>query len=379
MKWPTVPLGELTTVFSGFAFKSDRFNRSGTGLPLVRIRDVKGGNTETFYDGEFAERFVVSDGDLLVGMDGEFNCAPWTGGRALLNQRVCRVSASDKRLDQHYLRRYLPIALKVIERRTSFVTVKHLSPKDITAIAIPLPPLPEQQRIAAILDQADALCRLRRQSLLQLNTLTRSIFEDRFGGLEPVVLFEEIVSDTLIGLVRGADDFGEDFEIPYVRMDAISRSGEYLPEKVQRTNATDEECSRYALQTGDMLFNTRNSRELVGKTAIYRGTEQTIFNNNLMRIRFEEEWESVFVESFFRSGEGRRMLEKRKSGTTSVWAVYWSQLKTLKLPRVSSKEQLSYRSAVETVWQKKDVLEAHAKHLDVLFASLQHRAFRGEL
>ena len=60
-----VALGELVEILSGFAFKSEQFNSDGEGLPLVRIRDVKPRTSQTYYKGEFQEKFVVKDGDLL--------------------------------------------------------------------------------------------------------------------------------------------------------------------------------------------------------------------------------------------------------------------------------------------------------------------------
>ena len=102
-------------------------------------------------------------------------------GRRDLNQRVCRIKSCGGELDDGYLSHFLPGALKRIEDATPFVTVKHLSVKDIRDIEIPLPPLAEQQRIAAILDQAEALRAKRRHALTQLDTLTQSLFLDLFG------------------------------------------------------------------------------------------------------------------------------------------------------------------------------------------------------
>jgi type I restriction enzyme S subunit len=142
-------LGELVEILSGFAFDSEKFGDSGD-MPIVRIRDVIRGHSSTFYNGEFDKKYVLRDGDMLIGMDGEFNLAKWQGGPAVLNQRVCRISASSGILDDGYLFRFLPSALKAIENVTPFVTVKHLSVKTIRDIEIPLPPLPAQRRIAVL-------------------------------------------------------------------------------------------------------------------------------------------------------------------------------------------------------------------------------------
>ena len=147
---PLVQLGELIDILSGFAFRSECFDNDD-GFPLIRIRDVVPGNTKTRFRGEYDPAFVVVAGDILIGMDGEFNIARWRGEPALLNQRVCRIRSANERLDEDYLFRFLPGALKKIERVKSFVTVKHLSVKDMRSIYIPLPPVSEQRRIAAIL------------------------------------------------------------------------------------------------------------------------------------------------------------------------------------------------------------------------------------
>ena len=173
-------LGDHVEILSGFAFDSSRFANDGE-MPLIRIRDVVRGRTETYYSGQFDERFVVREGDLLVGMDGDFNRETWSSEPALLNQRVCRISPRDTHLDRRYLYHFLPQALMEIWHATPFATVKHLSVKAIREIALPLPPLDEQRRIAAILDKADELRTKRRQALAQLALLPQSIFMDMFG------------------------------------------------------------------------------------------------------------------------------------------------------------------------------------------------------
>ncbi len=178
--WGKHRLGELVEILSGFAFDSEKFGDSGE-MPIVRIRDVVRGRSSTFYNGEYDKKYVLRDGDMLIGMDGEFNLAKWQGGPAVLNQRVCRIAASNGSLDDGYLFRFLPAALKAIEDVTPYVTVKHLSVKTIRDIEIPLPPLAEQRRIAEVLDRAEALRAKRRAALAQLDSLTQSLFLDLFG------------------------------------------------------------------------------------------------------------------------------------------------------------------------------------------------------
>ena len=133
-----VRLGEICTIQYGFAFNSKKFTEDDSKIPLIRIRDVKRGFSNTYYDGPFSSEYLVHKGDLLVGMDGEFNIARWKSQDALLNQRVCKIVANSN-VDEEYLRFYLKRALKDIENKTSFVTVKHLSAKKLSNLVIKLP------------------------------------------------------------------------------------------------------------------------------------------------------------------------------------------------------------------------------------------------
>lgn len=174
-------IGDVCTILSGYAFDSKQFSNDPRDFPLIRIRDIVRGRTETYTKEKFDEKYIVKKGEFLIGMDGEFNIAPWNSQEALLNQRVCKIWCSSDEVIDNYLLYFLPKALKDIESKTSFVTVKHLSVKGINQIGIPLPPLEIQQRIAAILDTAAALLKLRQQQLAELEALIQSVFYQMFG------------------------------------------------------------------------------------------------------------------------------------------------------------------------------------------------------
>ena len=144
--WPRVRLGDIATVLNGYAFKSDLFTRD-EGVPLIRIRDVGSDASETRYKGEFDARYLVNAGELLIGMDGDFNCARWRGEPSLLNQRVCKVTVRSKDFNDRFLDYLLPGYLNAINAATSSTTVKHLSSRSIEDMPLPFPPLAEQTEI----------------------------------------------------------------------------------------------------------------------------------------------------------------------------------------------------------------------------------------
>lgn len=252
---------------------------------------------------------------------------------------------------------------------------------------VPTPPLDEQLRIVAILDKADALRTKRREALAQLDRLAQSIFVEMFGDFKqdlhrwPIEPLGEVSVDMKIGLVRSSEEFGDDakFDIPYVRMNAIGRCGDFFPDLVQRTTVTPKELSDYRLQMGDILFNTRNSKELVGKTAIFRGTGNYVYNNNLMRIRFDQRVNAEYAAHCFLTPFIQQELEMRKSGTTSVFAIYGRDLSTLPLPIPPASLQKKFASRVACIQKMRTRIQISASETTRLFASLQHHAFQGEL
>jgi type I restriction enzyme S subunit len=181
--WVETPIGDVAQILSGFAFKSELFNKS-QGMPLIRIRDLpKRDSTEALYSGSYEDRYVVKKGDFLIGMDGEFHCYEWNGADALLNQRVCRIQ--DFKLAR-VIPRYIYFAvnqyLGKIEQDTGYTTVKHISAKQVLGITIPLPPLSEQKRIVELISEMDEFIESVQQNLIEAKNLRSGLLSDLLNG-----------------------------------------------------------------------------------------------------------------------------------------------------------------------------------------------------
>ena len=147
-------LGLDVEVLQGFAFSSGGFSEE-KGLPLIRIRDLTTGTTETNYCGPYPDEYVINRGDVLIGMDGDFRVVRWSGEKALLNQRVCRVRPSGPSLDDRFLFHALQPEIDRVHRLTPQTTVRHLNTRGIRACTVLDVPLEEQRRIAETLDTID--------------------------------------------------------------------------------------------------------------------------------------------------------------------------------------------------------------------------------
>jgi len=179
--WEAKKLVDICKIQYGYPFDSKQFCDDSKYPQLIRIRDVSRGYSETYYIGEIPEGYYINKGDYLIGMDGEFNIAAWNSERALLNQRVCKITANEEAFDR-FLYYNLRIILKQIEDETPFVTVKHLSAKRLNAVTINIPPLSEQQHIVEELDLLSSIIEKKKAQLIELDNLAQSLFYEMFGS-----------------------------------------------------------------------------------------------------------------------------------------------------------------------------------------------------
>lgn len=156
--WRWIRLIEAARIRYGFAFPANQFNSAKRGMPLIRIRDISSKDTEAYFDGTYDLAYLVKAGDYLVGMDGNFRIRRWAGRDGLLNQRVMRLNGWRCNVVSEFIKLPLQFILDHLHTGTSLTTVKHLSAKQVNGIEIPLPPLGEQHRIVAKVDELMALC-----------------------------------------------------------------------------------------------------------------------------------------------------------------------------------------------------------------------------
>jgi type I restriction enzyme S subunit len=180
-EWEVKRLGTLLTFQVGFPFSSVFFNQRDNGIRLIKNRDLKSNDQIYHYSREYSPAYLVTDGDLLVGMDGDFMPCLWRKGPALLNQRVGRIITSLE-MDRMFTYYSLIKPLKMIEIRTSSTTVKHLSHGDIEDIEIPIPDINEQIAISTILSDMDAEIAALEQKRDKTRALKQGMMQELLTG-----------------------------------------------------------------------------------------------------------------------------------------------------------------------------------------------------
>ncbi len=365
------------------------------GVPYVTAKHIKEDGVKFFDDpwfvseeshGEIYSRCDPRPGDVLYIKDGA------TTGVAAINEydfpfsmlsSVALLRPDSDRLDPRFLAHWLnsPTAKWKHLRRMGGAAIKRLTLSKIKNFEIPLPPLPEQKRIAAILDAADALRAKRRASLAQLDTLLQATFLDMFG--DPVTnpmswsvsRFEDIGTSRLGKMLDKGKQTG-DSQFPYLANVNV-RWGSFDFSDLRQMDFDEADRKEFALRRGDVLICEGGE---VGRAAIWREeVEDVYFQKALHRVRLDTHRavpEYILHYLWFMAMNGGF----RDFATSATIAhLTGVKLRRLPVPLPPLEAQRLFGEFAGHVARLKATQELHLGELDNLFASLQSRAFRGEL
>ncbi len=375
-------LPDICDIQYGYAFDSNLFSTI-KGIPLIRIRDVVRGYSETYTEENFPEKYIVNNGDILIGMDGEFNIARWQGGRAALNQRVCKLIPHTD-VDGRYLFYAMPSKLKAVEDKTPFVTVKHLSAQKLNAIEIQLPPIEQQKASADCLDAVNRNITLCETQLAKLDTLVKSRFIEMFG--DPVTnpmgwskpFVENVVSSEKNALKAGP--FGSSLKKEYYVKSGYKIYGQeqvisgdpsfgdyYIDEERFKML---ENCS---VQAGDMLISLVGT---YGKLLIIPDEyEPGIINPRLMKITFDKgKVNPIYFKLFFQSDSLKKFLSENTHGGT-MDILNLGIVKRIPIPVPPIALQNQFADFVQQVDKSKSVLQKLLEKQELLQAALMQEYF----
>lgn len=175
-----VRLGDVATYINGYAFKPSDW--SDTGLPIIRIQDLTGNSYQANrYNGEYASKYEVNDGDVLISWSASLGVYIWHGEKALLNQHIFKVVFNKEEVSKNFFVYQVENILAKAASEAHGATMKHLTKPVFDALPFYLPPIDEQRRIAATLDKVTDLIAKRRQQLDKLDELIKARFVEMFG------------------------------------------------------------------------------------------------------------------------------------------------------------------------------------------------------
>ena len=261
---------------------------------------------------------------------------------------------------------WLKVHEKHIQNKGRGATFKEISKKIVEDLQIPLPPLAEQKRIAGILDAADALRTKRREALVQLDSLLKSTFLDMFGDPVTNPMGWEVRS-----LAQLADN--EDGKrMPVKKADREGMAGEF---PYYGASGVIDYVDDYLFEGERLLIGEDGANLVARSTAIaFIAKGRYWVNNHAHVLAPNGETELVFLETLINATD----LKPYLSGSAQP-KLNQKNLNRIPIPTPPLDLQNRFAAIVESVERQKANHRAHLAELDTLFASLQSRAFRGDL
>jgi len=313
-------------------------------------------------------------------MDGEFNIARWHGGRALLNQRVCKVEGKAAVSDIEYLQHALAIALKRIEDRTPFVTVKHLSSEELKEETIPLPDLSEQGRIAERLEQADRLRRTRRYALELTDTFLPAAFLELFGdvanratSLESVAI-GDVADRVVVGHVGETAEHYRESGVTFLRTQNVRRMFINREDIRYVTPEFAGHNRKSTLRAGDVVVSRVGANR--GMAAVIPAELDGANCANILIVAPGSLLVPQYLAFLINSHQGLAELTGDSVGSAQG-VINTHTLQEWRIPLPPLPLQQKFAALVERVERLRAVQREALRQAEHLFASLLHRAFSG--
>jgi type I restriction enzyme S subunit len=366
-------LGDIASIQYGCPFDSKRFVKAGR-IRIVRIRDIKGTLEPTFYNGDYEKCYEVNNGNILIGMDGEFNCTIWNAGKAVLNQRMAKIAPDPNLVDRLYLYYLLRTKLKLLEIQVVGATVKHLLDPQLRSIEIPLPLLGIQERIGSVLEKANHILSIRYEANQLANKITQSVFPKMFGGGK--FPREKIGRHVVRTEVRNPRQ-QPDTSFVYVDIAGIDNEIGQIVKAREILGKDAPIRARRVIHTGDVIVST--VRPNLNATALVPPSlDNQICSTGFCVLRCRSSMNPRYLYAFTRGTEFIQALSSRTKGA-SYPAVTANDILDVKIPVPPIELQDRFSNILEEVELILERQKRSAVEIEELFQSLVQRAFKGEL
>lgn len=383
-------LNDICDISGGYAFKSTIFKDNG--IPIIRIGDISDNKINisetTVYINENIEKyknFIISKGDILIALSGA------TTGKfgiynydepSLLNQRVAKLFPKKDVLNK-YLYHYMNKLQDTIYNKALGCAQPNISPKEIGELEIYLPNINEQKAIVEVLDKSQKLMDKRKQQIEALDELVKSKFIEMFG--DPVSnpkgwekgKIADIIIKTQYGTSNKANEENGQFKI--LRMGNITYNGQFDFSDMKYIDLTEDEQKKYLVYKGEVLFNRTNSKELVGKTAVYKENEPMAYAGYLVKAIPNERATGEFIAAYMNTKYVKSKLLNMAKNIVGMANINAEEFKKIDIYIPPIELQNEYIKFIEQVDKLKFEMEKSLKELEDNFNSLMQRAFKGEL
>lgn len=389
--WALATLGELGEYVNGRAFKEAEW--SDRGRVIIRIQDLTGsGKQPNRFEGEVDERHLVRRGDLLISWAATLGVYLWHGDEAVLNQHIFKVRSH---IDQRFHFYLVKAILDDLMRQTHGSGMVHITKSKFEATAIRLPPLAEQLRIVAAIEEhlsrLDAAVAGLKRVQAQLPRYRAAVLKAAVsGGLTGVSTSDwpwkrlDEIGELQSGIQKQPSRAPKRNKFPFLRVANVGRGSLDLAE-VHEIELFGSELDRLRLQKGDLLVVEGNgSASQIGRLAIWDGSiANCVHQNHLIRHRPHNSVLPEWVALFWNSPEGAAQVSSVASSTSGLYTLSVGKIGKIPIPVPSLEIQRLIIEEVERVLSDIDGIErevtASLRASLALRQSVLVRAFSGQL
>ena len=392
MSAPLLMLKELGTIHTGSTPKTNDESLFGGDVPFVTPGDLDAvipiqSTPRTLTEAGVKTADLLPAESVLVCCIGSLGKIGFAGRPVATNQQINAVVFNPANVHARYGFFACRMLKPQLELMAPATTVPIVNKSRFSELRIPVPPLEDQRRIAAILDQAETLRTQRRQALAHLDTLTQSLFLDMFG--DPVAndrgwpdsLTLGEVADIAAGVTKGRNLEGKvTRELPYLAVANVQDKSLRL-DGIKSIDATEDEIQRYRLRKNDLLLTEGGDPDKLGRGTLWNDElPECIHQNHIFRVRLTTELLTpLFLNWLVGSPRGKKYFLRSAKQTTGIASINMTQLKGFPLLAPPLHLQQTFATRIQAIEALKATHRAALAELDALFASLQQRAFAGEL
>lgn len=392
MSWPSVSIAELGKISTGSTPKTSDSRLWGGDTPFVTPSEL--GHSEPIIaakrylsaEGVSSSR-LAPEGAVLVCCIGSLGKTGYAGRPIVTNQQINWIDFDVNKV----FPRYGYYACERLGRSLIFhsasTTIPIINKSKFSELHIPLPPLDEQRRIAAILDKADALRRKRKRIVELFRSIPQSLFLQMFGdpqansGRWNRTSALSDVADIGSGITKGRKEPSTALRrVPYLAVANVQDRALDLT-TVKTIEASEEEICRFRLKSGDLVLTEGGDPDKLGRGTVWRDElPEAIHQNHIFRVRVDiKEIDPVYLNFLIGSEYGKRYFLRSAKQTTGIASINKSQLS--RFPVLLPPVELQKKFSLEV--GRLEILRGRADQSNEamlgLFDSIQHDVFSGQL
>ncbi|AKR12472.1 hypothetical protein AC241_27320 (plasmid) [Bacillus thuringiensis] len=314
----------------------------------------------------------------IVGKIGIVECE-----RAIFNQQINAIIPNEKIVLGKYLAYLLNSMQRQLQDKANAPIVPILNKTNFSKIKVRIPSLTYQEKVIDLLDGSQTLIQKRQFQITALDELTQSVFLEMFG--DPLHnpkrwkkgKIADLTETTQYGTSSKANEGVGEF--PILRMNNITYKGGWDFSNLKYIDLDEKEQKKYLVHKGDLLFNRTNSKELVGKTAVYRNDIPYAYAGYLVKLIPNAEANAEFISAYLNSEYGKRILLNKAKSIVGMANINAQELKSIDIYLPPKKSQDDYAYKIQSILKYQEQLKDSLESYNNLYNSLLQRAFKGEL